>query len=539
MNYLIIANVYLILFYGFYRIFLSRETFFQLNRVYLVGIAVLSFILPLIQLEWLQNAFRSSTVFVARSGLDSVTIDMEADRNLLNRASGVRVPLWIYVYIGGVLIQFLLLTVKMKRLRKRLQTNNYGDAYSFIRTIKVDTEQEGSAKVMEHELVHAKQLHTLDVLYVELVKVFNWFNPVVYYLADSLKLTHEYIADEAINRSDADRIAYAELLLGRTFSVSSSVLTNNFLNQSFIKNRIVMLLKNKSKRSALLKYILVVPLFIGMLIFSSAKVSDQVADLARHDQKATNFYKLVGSNIRYLPKAKVDGAEGIVDIAFEKKNNSIETKVVNSFGYEQEKEVIRVLLQPDVKEEMPTGKNLLRVKFMLQYDEGDHRRDRSGAKPDIALAKLAGYANLEELIIVGYGSSASSQKPDVRWQDSTKQKATDFNELDVQPSFPGGMRAFYKWIGENFRYSTEAKEKGVNGSLLLSFVIEKDGTLNDIEVLKDLGYGTGQAAIDLLKGSPKWSPGQKNGESVRVSYSLPIQINLSKAEPKAENSRSL
>lgn len=420
MNYLIIANIYLLLFYGFYRIFLSRETFFQLNRIYLVGTTVLSFILPFIQLEWLQMAFRSSTVFVARSSLDAVTVDMEASGLPLATASAIAIPLWLYMYMGGVLIQLVLLMRKMLQLRKRLRTDKAGDAYSFMRTIKVDVMQEEGSKVMEHELVHAKQLHTLDVLYVELVKVFNWFNPVVYYLADSLKLTHEYIADEAVSRSDADRIAYAELLLSRTFSVSSSVLTNNFLNQSFIKNRIVMLLKNKSKRPALLKYILAVPLFAAMLIFSSAKVSDN-------------------------ERISIDAKEAL----------------------EEETVSLPVLWTTE--------------------------------------------------------------------QDSTKKNTTDFNELDVQPSFPGGMQAFYKWIGENFRYSAEAKEKGVNGALLLSFIIEKDGTLNDIEVLKDLGYGTGQAAIDLLKGSPKWSPGQKNGESVRVSYNLPIQMNLSKAKQKSEN----
>ena len=526
MNYLIIANIYLTLFYGFYRFFLARETFFQLNRIYLVATTALSFILPMVHLEWLQNAFGSSTVFVARSSLDAVTVDIGVSRDTASPFRGINIPLWIYLYMGGVLAQGLLLIRKTRRLIKRLQANNRGDAYSFMRTIKVDTKQEGSAKVMAHELVHVQEWHTLDVLFVELIKIFNWFNPVIYFLASSLKLTHEYIADEKINASHADKIAYAELLISRTFSVSSSVLTNNFLNQSFIKNRIVMLLKDKSKRPALLKYVLAVPLFAAMLIFSSAKVSDKtkrLTDFALGAPVGGNFYKLVGSNIRYLPEAKTNNAEGSVEIAFEKNNSSIEAKVLNTIGYGQEMEVLRVLKLPAVMNETPTGKNILRVSFRMEYDgkEGNSQSKRKDSS-----TKLVGYENLEEIIIVGYGSSTNKNKLLSNQQDSTWEDIADFNDLDVQPTFPGGINAFYKWIGENFKYSMEAKEKGISGTVLVSYIIEKDGSLNNIKVVEDLGYGTGQAALDLLSHSPKWSPGQKNGQAVRVMYNLPIRLNL-------------
>jgi len=102
----------------------------------------------------------------------------------------------------------------------------------------------------------------------------------------------------------------------------------------------------------------------------------------------------------------------------------------------------------------------------------------------------------------------------------------DFNAVEVQPSFPGGLQAFYKWVGQNYRYPQMAKEQGVSGSIHVSFVVERDGSLTDIKVLRDLKYGTGEEAVRLLKSSPKWKPGIQNGRPVRVSYSLPIKLNL-------------
>lgn len=102
----------------------------------------------------------------------------------------------------------------------------------------------------------------------------------------------------------------------------------------------------------------------------------------------------------------------------------------------------------------------------------------------------------------------------------------DFNAVEVQPTFPGGMAAFYKWVGQNYNYPQMAKEQGVSGSIHVSFVVERDGSLTDIKVLRDLKYGTGEEAMRMLKNSPKWKPGIQNGRPVRVSYSLPIKLNL-------------
>jgi protein TonB len=93
--------------------------------------------------------------------------------------------------------------------------------------------------------------------------------------------------------------------------------------------------------------------------------------------------------------------------------------------------------------------------------------------------------------------------------------------IEVKPDFPGGLEKFYKFIGKNFQVP---EEEGLKGKIFVTFVVEKDGSLTDIKVLRDIGYGTGKEAIRVLKSCPKWNPGEQNGKKVRVLYSLPISI---------------
>jgi protein TonB len=93
--------------------------------------------------------------------------------------------------------------------------------------------------------------------------------------------------------------------------------------------------------------------------------------------------------------------------------------------------------------------------------------------------------------------------------------------IEVKPDFPGGIEKFYKYVGNNYR---APEEEGLKGKVYVTFVVEKDGSLTDIKVIRDIGYGTGQEAVRVLKKCPKWNPGEQNGKKVRVLYSLPITI---------------
>jgi protein TonB len=93
--------------------------------------------------------------------------------------------------------------------------------------------------------------------------------------------------------------------------------------------------------------------------------------------------------------------------------------------------------------------------------------------------------------------------------------------IEVKPDFPGGIAKFYKFVQDNFR---APEEEGLKGNVIVTFVVEKDGSLTDIKVVRDIGYGTKDEAIRVLRKSPKWTPGEQNGKKVRVLYSLPIRV---------------
>jgi len=96
-----------------------------------------------------------------------------------------------------------------------------------------------------------------------------------------------------------------------------------------------------------------------------------------------------------------------------------------------------------------------------------------------------------------------------------------YKDLDVKPVFPGGLEKFRSFINTNFKTT----DKELRGKVFVNFIIEKDGTLSKIKVLRDIGHGTAAEALKVMKESPKWLPGKKDGKNVRSVYSIPININ--------------
>ena len=111
-------------------------------------------------------------------------------------------------------------------------------------------------------------------------------------------------------------------------------------------------------------------------------------------------------------------------------------------------------------------------------------------------------------------------------QEVTEDAEHIFTSVEVAPAPQGGLEEFYKYVARNYNYPPQAQEQGVSGRVLLQFVVERDGSLTDIQVLRDLKYGTGEEAVRMLKRAPKWKPGIQNGRPVRVQFTLPIQLNL-------------
>lgn len=98
--------------------------------------------------------------------------------------------------------------------------------------------------------------------------------------------------------------------------------------------------------------------------------------------------------------------------------------------------------------------------------------------------------------------------------------------LEKMPEFPGGMSAFANFLRKNLRYPESAREAGISGKVFISFVVEKDGRLTDVKVLRGIGYGCDQEATRVLKKSPLWNPGIQNKREVRVLYTIPLVFTL-------------
>jgi protein TonB len=98
--------------------------------------------------------------------------------------------------------------------------------------------------------------------------------------------------------------------------------------------------------------------------------------------------------------------------------------------------------------------------------------------------------------------------------------------VEVKPEFPGGMAKFYKFIENNYNVPSESP----GGKVFIQFVVEKDGSLTDIKILRDIGYGTGKEAERVLRKSPRWTPAEQNGKKVRCSYQLPITLSAPQEE---------
>lgn len=128
----------------------------------------------------------------------------------------------------------------------------------------------------------------------------------------------------------------------------------------------------------------------------------------------------------------------------------------------------------------------------------------------------------QPLIVAAQDSTPKDTLPQDTVSKDSLLKIHDLPEL--MPEAPGGMQAFMQWVSRNYEIPMEAVEQGVSGTLRLEFVVERDGTLNNIRVLNDLGYGTGAEAIRVLKQSGKWHPGIANGRTVRVRYTFPLRL---------------
>lgn len=135
-----------------------------------------------------------------------------------------------------------------------------------------------------------------------------------------------------------------------------------------------------------------------------------------------------------------------------------------------------------------------------------------------------------ELGIVDMGDNANQAQeefvPVEIEEEETVVEEEIFTVVENDPEFPGGMEALYEYLGKNIQYPTIAKENNITGKVYVTFVVEKDGSIANPRILRDIGGGCGQEAIRVVKAMPKWKPGKQRGKAVRVQFNLPVSFNL-------------
>jgi TonB family protein len=555
-HYLLLVNIYLTLFFGFYSLLLRRETFFQLNRIYLVGTAILSFFIPLIQSEWVKGLFITQQVQYTIYGSNAVSITDIAP--ITNNPVTIGQVLLI-TYTAGVIVLAIKLMLQLILLRRIIQDPSPKVSYSFFNKVKVSEGIDGREVIENHELVHARQFHSADVLIIEAVMIINWFNPIVYLYRFAIKHVHEYIADRHTLKAGTNKADYAMLLLSQTFDTPAHQLVNPFFNHSLLKQRIMMLQKNKSQRIKLIKYGLSAPLFILMLVLSSATIGNSKAVSEIHDkaeiilEKPANIITDTAYRstvITYDPKKDklpvtdtVPSGDKVIFTSVEEVptfpggDKGFNKYLAATIKYPAEAVTNRVQGRSIVTFVVEEDGSLSNIQVLRALGHGtDEEAVRAlKASPKWNPGKQNGHAvRVQYSVPIGFTFNKNTKAAIVTPKEELASHMV-FSAVEHAPTFPGGDAAFNKFLSVTVKYPKAARESNIQGRVIVSFVVEKDGSLTDIKVIRGIGYGADEETVRTLKKSPKWNPGKQNGKLVRVAYSVPVNFALSADDDKSTN----
>ncbi len=471
-----------------YDLLLKKETFFQWNRIYLLATFALSFLLPWIKLEMLRTTMPEKlggvTIFLTQ--LDGVVMTPHGPES----SFWATVP-WYYwvlgvgsalsaLWFGYKLLQILKLKRKGKVVRYpdfvKVTVQKSSLAFSFFRHIFLGAEiqKEKEAKIIAHELVHVKQKHTLDLLFFELARIVFWFNPLVYVYQARVAELHEFIADA--HAVKGNKREHFEMLLSEAFKTQHISFVNQFFNKSLIKKRIVMLQKKRSKAVWQLKYVLLLPLVLGMLIYTSCESENE-------------------------SKAEEVGEEMII-VGYGEANNIVTLKV-GDIGSLTEDEKFK---RDQLLKELGNSKEISTLEIV----------DRKNIRLKMTINKDENISN-EGAVSIPFG--VIDEVPIFPGCEDAADKRACFQEK------------IQEHIRKHFRYPEEAQEMGVQGRVSAIFTIDADGAITDIgmrgphELLE-------KETERIIARLPQMEPGKHEGRNVKVPFSIPIVFALQGNEDK-------
>jgi len=396
-NFVFESGVSLIIFTLVYLLFLRKETFFMLNRIYLLATVLFSVLLPFIHFQ--ANSTLPSVM------LGEVTVTAMRYQNLLQtvtvygtKLSGTfeqtirSIGLIRFIYLSGTVFFLLLFLYRLLQINS-LILHNESERKNGIRIVKIDRDttpfsffnfvfinrnyldNPGMKEMVAHETEHVRQGHSFDVIILELLTISQWFNPFIWLLKRSIRENHEFLADHGVLKPGVSSAAYRMLLLGSSFE-QQPVIANNF-NYSLIKIRIKMITQIKSSKTAALKLSLGLMATAALLmsfafdkeqytIQDNKSINQPTETVASNQQKATQtkdqvyvvveqmpefpggelaLRTYIGKNIKYPDDAVKAGIKGKVFVSFviDKNGNVMNPKIVRSVSPSIDKEALRVI----------------------------------------------------------------------------------------------------------------------------------------------------------------------------------------------------
>ena len=320
--YLLKSGCCLVIFYIFFKLMMSRSTFFRFNRItLLVGLSGCT-LLPLIELTTTEETFLHTPLYAIHEILQSTEQVMsnpeEPGNEILLSEKNTEISSlnWIPVTLGtiygaGALLTFVWLSVSTCRLAQLIRMSEkkrYGNyilviplqpiaSFSWGRYIVVSASDYSrqSEEVLLHEMMHLRNHHTLDLLFMQIFLLVHWFNPVIWLLKRELQEIHEFEADNGVINTGIDATKYQLLLVKKAVGTRLYSMANGF-NHSKLKKRITMMLKERTNRWARLKLLLAVPVMAGALyVFAQPEVKEipQQIQTEIQQDKADDYVSLM------------------------------------------------------------------------------------------------------------------------------------------------------------------------------------------------------------------------------------------------------
>ena len=586
--YILKSSLCLVAFYLFYKVLLSRETFYRFNRFALLSLMAFAAVLPLVQIPLYEPSEVGQALAYVEDWLVEVVSVEQVSKPVLTWPQALAL-----LYLIGVVFFIMRHIYSVSRLLQLLRKGRREDAvrylsdaqgiklivvadglapFSWMRYIVIGEKdlRENAREILLHERAHIRHHHSLDLLVAEVCLFFQWFNPAAWLLKQELQTIHEYEADGDVLLSGIDARQYQLLLIRKAVGTRLYSMANS-LNHSNLKKRITMMMKRKSNPWARLKYAYVLPLAaIAVAAFARPEVQNASSEIS-----AVKVNDLVGNLVTNLEENMVSSLktqetpqqavpqDSVIRRGSEKIGNHEYTYVETSKG-----RLYEIVEDPC---SFPGGQAAL-LKFIsdnMKYPEDAHKAGISGrvttrfvinedgsvsdavvvrsahplldaeairvvsSMPNWTPGKVNGKAVKCRFTLPvtfrlqGNATSSTSTSNTPRTPVPNTPNSDGIYEIvDTPPTYPGGDAALLKFISDNIKYPEDAMKAGISGRVFTRFIINEDGSLSDIVVIRGVNSSLDAEAIRVVKAMPKWTPGKVDGKAVKVRYALPLVFKL-------------